>query len=79
MQVCHAVAAAWAHDDCAQDMQNGLNAFGGFPDDMPLENQLLAGGGDVIMPCPACTEDGEDPHILTVRKVGGEFVVLAED
>jgi hypothetical protein len=67
-----------SHDDCALDLQNGLNAFAGLPDEMEWMAPMLGRGGAVVMPCPACTEDGQ-PHFLTMRKVGDEFVVEADD
>lgn len=65
-----------SHDDCALDLQLGLNAVG-LPDEMAWEEPILDRGGVIIMPCPACSE-GSEPHTLKIHKVGGEFVVEAD-
>ncbi len=72
------LTAPGSHDDCALDLQNGLNAFGGPPEEMAWQMPILNRGGTILMPCPACAEDG-NPHVLAVHKVGDEFVVEAAD
>jgi hypothetical protein len=66
-----------SHDDCAMDMQNGLNTFG-LPDEMAWQTPILERGGTILLPCPACTEDG-NPHVLEVRQVDGQFLAFAVD
>lgn len=66
-----------SHDDCAMGLQNGLNVFG-LADEMAWQTPILERGGTIVLPCPACMEDG-DPHILEVRQAGGQFLVFAAD
>jgi hypothetical protein len=66
-----------SHDDCAMDMQNGLNTFG-LSDEMKWWTPILGRGGTVFMPCPACADDCH-PHMLEVRRVDDQFVVFAAE
>jgi hypothetical protein len=66
-----------SHDDCALDLQNGLNTFG-QSDDMAWQTSILARGGSIILSCPACTADGI-PHTLELQQVDGQFLAFAKD
>jgi hypothetical protein len=62
------------HDECAKDLQAGLQQHP-LGDDMPTEEALLNRGGVVVLACPICEMVGR-PHTLSIRKVGGHYVVL---
>lgn len=64
-----------ARDECALDMQSGLDMFGWPDDEMPEAKPILARGGTVLMPCPICKATGR-PHTLEVRQVDRHFVVI---
>lgn len=66
------VPDGYSHEECAKDMEAGLNYLGktGDPElDIPLSKGVL-----VMFLCPACTHDGH-PHMLSAVKKDGRFVV----
>ncbi len=62
------------HDECAKDLQVGLqrNPLRG---EMPTEEAVLERGGVVVLACLIC-EVERCPHPLSIRKVGGQYIVL---
>jgi hypothetical protein len=60
-------------DDCALDLQTGLDILG-LPPDMPHAEPILARGGTVLVACPACERVGR-LHTLEVRMVDRRFIV----
>lgn len=62
-------------EECAKDMEAGLNAFGDTGDKML--DDLLAKGGVTYLNCPACIAEGREPHSLHVQKRDGRFYVTA--
>jgi hypothetical protein len=63
------------HDECAKDLQVGLKMGGPLGDEMPMEEAVLERGGVVVLACPICEMEGR-PHPLSIRKVGGQYIVL---
>ncbi|MBU3751064.1 MAG: hypothetical protein FGM52_11555 [Mycobacterium sp.] len=61
-------------EDCALDIQEGLNASG-WPEELSEMLPILDRGGCVAMHCPACSEAGAEPHVMAIRKTGNQFVV----
>jgi hypothetical protein len=66
-----------SHDDCAMELQNGFNVFG-WPDMPEVFKPILARGGSVLMPCPACEED-DRAHVLKLCQVDGQFLCFAAE
>lgn len=64
------------YDECALDLQVGLNAMGWPTGEMPEAEPVLARGGTVLLPCPACDMAGR-PHTLEVRQADHRFIVFA--
>ena len=62
------------HDECAKDLQAGLQRHP-LGDEMPTEEALLERGGIVVLVCPTCEMSGR-PHPLSIRKVAGHYIVL---
>jgi hypothetical protein len=62
--------------ECAHDLQVGLNELG-WEDIEPMESGILARGGELLLPCPSCSNLGIHTHMLKIRKLGEKFSVEA--
>jgi hypothetical protein len=56
-------------------MEVGINAFGNSGD--PAIDTVVANGGFAMVVCPACVAEGREPHMLSIQKHDGRFVVTA--
>jgi hypothetical protein len=61
------------HDECAKDMQAGLDLLGA--DD--TTQRMLNNAAVVLVPCQLCPVEGRPPHTLEIRQVDKSYVVLA--